>query len=169
MWQKQEVSCKAQQSVSRMFLPHFDVFCHLWLITPMATCNLFLITDINQSPPCKNAIFGKVNVEDHQFFVLQECAARTLTGVKLLFWSILQFSENGRIYTERQTLPNLPMINNNTIKAFCFISSFHQNETSIKLKWNFSWAMLCTTNLLFPFFLYLVSIFLSFTKHCNQC
>lgn len=67
MWQKQEVSCKAQQSVSRMFLPHFDVFCHLWLITPMATCNLFLITDINQSPPCKNAIFGKVNVEDHQF------------------------------------------------------------------------------------------------------
>ena len=66
---------------------------HLWLITPMATCNLFLITDINQSPPCKNAIFGKVNVKDHQFFVLQECAARTLTGVKLLFWSILQFSE----------------------------------------------------------------------------
>lgn len=47
----------------------------------MATCNLFLITDINQSPPCKNVIFGKVNVEDHQFFVLQECAARTLTGV----------------------------------------------------------------------------------------
>ena len=36
-----------------------------------------------------------------------------------IFWT------NGRIYTKRQTLPNPPMINNNTIKAFCFIYSFH--------------------------------------------
>ena len=74
----------------------------------------------------KMQFLGKLMLKITNFFVLQECAARTLTGVKLLFWSILQFSEkNGRIYTEGQTLPNPPMINNNTIKAFCFISSFH--------------------------------------------